>query len=298
MFGMPTLQHEFLLELVRRRPSLVATLLEQAGVSVSPFAEARLGSCDFNERTPTEYRADSVVVLTNENKPVSAIVLEVQRTPDERKQWSWPVYLATLWSHVECPVLLLVFCEDTKTARWCAKAIDMGHPGFVLYPIVVGPDGIPMITDIGQAIEQPELATISAILHGRNESGLKVVLTLLYAVTHGPKELKDYAELAFACLPQSMIAKVREVVMTMAAESRSEFFLEWIAEGEAKGRAEGEAKGKAEGEAESILLVLEARGVPVPDETRKRITECTDLDVLRSWVRKAATARSADDLSI
>ncbi|MDP4506651.1 RpnC/YadD family protein [Nonomuraea turcica] len=291
---MPTLRHEFLLELVRRRPSLAATLLAQAGVSVSPFEEAHLGTCDFNQWAPTEFRADSVVVLRNENKPVSAIVLEVQRQTDPDKQWSWPVYVATLRSHIKCPVLLLVFCEDAKTAQDCAKAIDMGHPGWVLYPIVIGPDGIPMITDIGQAIEQPELATISAILHGRTESGLKVVLTLLYAVTHGPKELKGYAELAFACLPQSIITKVREVVMTMAAESRSEFFLEWIAEGEAKGKAEG----MAEGEAESILLFLEARGIPVPDETRKRITECTDLDVLRSWVRKAATATNADDLFV
>ncbi|MFC4115531.1 hypothetical protein [Nonomuraea zeae] len=38
---MPTLEHELLLELVQHRPSLVATLLAETGVTVPAFKEAR-----------------------------------------------------------------------------------------------------------------------------------------------------------------------------------------------------------------------------------------------------------------
>ncbi|MEO3793997.1 hypothetical protein ABGB14_27610 [Nonomuraea sp. B10E15] len=56
------------------------------------------------------------------------------------------------------------------------------------------------------------------------------------------------------------------------------------------------AEGKAEGEANAVLLILEARGISLPDEARARILACTDLHTLESWVRKAATAKSADEL--
>ncbi|MFI7638594.1 hypothetical protein [Nonomuraea sp. NPDC049400] len=285
---MPTREHEYLIELVRQRPSLVATLLTETGVSVPPFQEAQLGNADFNVFRPTEFRADSVVLLTKDGAPVSAVVLEVQREYDKRKRWSWPVYLATLRARQECPALLLVFCDNPETARKHMEPIDMGHPGWVLHPIVIGAGEVPVITDLGWAVEEPALAALSAIVHSRSESGFKVVQTLLYAVMRKPSEMRDYAEIALPCLPESMKVKVKEFVMTMAPESRSELLLEWVAEGEAQGKAKGEAK--------SILLFLEARGIPVPDQARIRITECTDLDTLEAWIRKAATAQSADDL--
>ncbi|MBV9315740.1 MAG: hypothetical protein JO100_18855, partial [Pseudonocardia sp.] len=68
------------------------------------------------------------------------------------------------------------------------------------------------------------------------------------------------------------------------------------ARGEARGQARGEARGQARGEARSVLAVLDARGINVPEDTRNRITSCTDLDQLNTWIRRAATATSIDDL--
>lgn len=39
----------------------------------------------------------------------------------------------------------------------------MGHPGFVLRPLVTGPDAIPIITDEQVAREDPELAVLSVM---------------------------------------------------------------------------------------------------------------------------------------
>jgi hypothetical protein len=60
-----------------------------------------------------------------------------------------------------------------------------------------------------------------------------------------------------------------------------------------QGEATGEARGEARGEAKSILLVLEARGIPVSDAIREKILQCTDTDLLAAWVQRAAVASTA-----
>ncbi|MEV5889928.1 hypothetical protein [Nonomuraea fuscirosea] len=45
----PTLGHEYLIEFVRNRPSLVTTLLAEVGIAVPSFDQARLGTCDFTD---------------------------------------------------------------------------------------------------------------------------------------------------------------------------------------------------------------------------------------------------------
>jgi hypothetical protein len=63
-----------------------------------------------------------------------------------------------------------------------------------------------------------------------------------------------------------------------------------------RGKAQGKAEGKAEGRAEDVLVVLAARGLDVSDHARARISGCSDFDQLDTWVRRAATAESIDDL--
>ncbi|MFD8450636.1 hypothetical protein [Streptomyces coelicoflavus] len=69
----------------------------------------------------------------------------------------------------------------------------------------------------------------------------------------------------------------------------------WL-EGRAKGRAEAKAKGRAEGRAETILRVLEVRGVETPDSVHERVASCTDLDVLGTWLTRSLSATRAEEL--
>ncbi|MBF6064240.1 hypothetical protein IU500_21290 [Nocardia terpenica] len=48
--------------------------------------------------------------------------------------------------------------------------------------------------------------------------------------------------------------------------------------------------------AESILVVLEARDITVPDDVRERIETCTDPRTLDRWIRRAVTVATADEL--
>ncbi|WP_426510929.1 hypothetical protein ACPPVO_09930 [Dactylosporangium sp. McL0621] len=70
------------------------------------------------------------------------------------------------------------------------------------------------------------------------------------------------------------------------------------AQGRAEGSAEGEAAGKAKGGARAVLIVLDARGVEVPEDVRADIANCTDLVQLGAWIRLAATARRIEDLGL
>ncbi|HEY5961667.1 MAG TPA: hypothetical protein VIV60_34140 [Polyangiaceae bacterium] len=56
------------------------------------------------------------------------------------------------------------------------------------------------------------------------------------------------------------------------------------------------ANSRAEGNASSILVVLQTRGLDVPDAVRRRILDCNDVEELTKLLKTAVTAQSADEL--
>ena len=70
-----------------------------------------------------------------------------------------------------------------------------------------------------------------------------------------------------------------------------------VARGRSEGFAEGKVEGKAEGKAESILTILEARGISVSLAQRQEILSCQDGDRLGLWLRRAAIASSAGEVT-
>jgi hypothetical protein len=285
---MPSTLHEALVQMFRHRPSLAAELLTSAlGVDLPNYQQATLASGDLTDLVPTEYRADAVVVLTSADQPVLAVVVEAQLGRDRAKRWTWPVYLTTLRARLRCPAVLLVICVDAPTAGWCAGPIELGHPGWVLVPLVLGPDQVPVVTDVDQASRAPELAMLSAVTHARHPDGDKVLSALAGALSAvGQPWVTLYSDVVFAVLPAAA-RRYLEAIMTagtFAYEYKSDFVRKYVFEG------------RAEGLAEAVLTNLDARGIDVPDEARARITGCTDLDQLKLWVRQAATATSIDDV--
>ncbi|MEV8332767.1 hypothetical protein OG211_23235 [Streptomyces niveus] len=56
------------------------------------------------------------------------------------------------------------------------------------------------------------------------------------------------------------------------------------------------SEGRAQGRAEAVVLVLGQRGIAVPDESRKRITDCHYPDIQRRWLTRAVTAESLEEV--
>jgi hypothetical protein len=285
---MPSSLHEALIEMFRNRPSLAAELLRGAlGVELPDYQVARVESGDLPDLTPTEYRADVVVVLTAAETPVLAVVVEVQLGRDKGKQWSWPVYLATLRARLGCPVVLLVVCADTATATWCAARIELGHPGWTLSPLVLGPDRVPVVTDADEAARDPELAVLSAMAHGGRPDRTDVLDALVTALAAVDQERATlYSNVVLAALPAAAHRYLEALVTagTFPREYQSPLVRRFV------------GQGRVEGKAAAVLTVLDARGIDLPSFAHARITSCTDLYQLDSWLRRAATANSIDEL--
>jgi hypothetical protein len=294
---MASMQHEGLLLLFRNRPTLAPELLRDSlGLGLPAWSEARVESAELTEVVPTEYRADLVVLLL-EGKPVFAVVVEVQLARDEDKRKTWPLYLTSLRSRVGCPTALLVVSPDASVARWCAQPIELGHPGFMLQPLVIGPEAIPVITDEQAARRDPELAVLSAMAHGHTEVGQTIARTVLAAVEGLDEErLRLYVDLALSSLTQVARNALEALMQSGNYEYQSEFARKYVAQGRQEGLQEGLQKGLQKGEVAALFEVLDARGLKVDAKARKRIVACTEPAQLKGWLRKAVTVQSVQEL--
>ncbi|MFJ7131460.1 hypothetical protein [Streptomyces fungicidicus] len=62
------------------------------------------------------------------------------------------------------------------------------------------------------------------------------------------------------------------------------------------GQAEGFREGRAAGKAEQLLRLMERRGFSPLEETRQRVTTCTDMPLLDLWFDRAIDATTLDEI--
>ena len=290
---MPSLLHEGIIALVREKPELAADLLrELLDVAIPPFTEARLAEASLNDLLPTEYRADAVILFVD-GEPVFGVILEAQLSEDGDKRFVWPMYAVSARAKHGCPFVVLVVTPDSDTARWAIKAVDLGA-GNMWRPLVVGPEGIPVITDLEAAARDPHLAVLSAMAHGRGDdvpTAVAVAAAAIAAATSLPEPLRM---LCFALIESSLGDAARRSfeMLPQGLQFFSERQRQYFAQGEAKGKAEG----KAEGKAQSVLRVLERRRIAVTAEQRARILGCSDIDALERWLDAAVVASGVEEL--
>jgi len=298
---MPTLLHETLVMLFREWPRLAPELIREALDQTLPeFDDVTLQDANLSQILPTEFRAD-LVVLLRAGRPVFGIVVEIRLNADGEKRYSWPVYLTTLRAKYRCPCCLLVVTPDAAVARWAARPMELGPSGDVVTPLVIGPDAIPVVTDVEVARERPELALLSVQAHGKTERGFEVGRAALLAADGLSDERRMvYCELISWAVHEAAHRQLEEQMRLADIGVRNEemrkYFERGYAEGGAKGRAEGQAEGRAEGQAKALLRVLAARGLEVTESQRDQIQQCTDFDALDRWLDRAVTVRGAEEL--
>ena len=252
---MPSHLHEVLLLLFRNRPALAPVLLREAlHLELPEHTDVRIDSADLTDIQPAEYRADLVVLLLK-GTPVLGIVLEVQLSRDEDKRFVWPVYVANLRARIRCPVCLLVIAADEGVARWAGKSVELGG-GNRFVPWVLGLSGIPEITDEQRAIEDPELAVLSAMAHAHDpntdKSSRIALLAQIASVGLDAERSMLYCDLVLHSLPEA----VRRALQMMDAskyEYQSEFARRYFGQGKAAGKEEGLAEGRVKGRAEGLI---------------------------------------------
>jgi hypothetical protein len=292
---MPSLLHEALVMLFRNRPELAPELLRDAlSVELPAYTEVRIESADLSQVAPPEYHADLVVLLVD-GRPVFGIVMEAQLDTVERKRFTWPLYAMALRAHLECQACVLVVTPYPNVAGWAAQPIVTG-PGSVFQPLVVGPDGVPVVSDPAVAAAEPELAVLSAMAHGAEEP--ETAAQIGFAGLSASLGLEDERALLYSDLIRTSLSEAarRALEALMATPQGYEYQSEFARKHDAIGQAKGIILGQAKARAEAVITVLETRSVPLSAEQRERILGCADLELLGKWVRKVGTISSADEL--
>jgi hypothetical protein len=224
---------------------------------------------------------------------VHGIIVEVQLSPDERKPFMWPTYVANLRARLERPVSLLVVTGDEATARWAARPIDLsGANRFT--PLVLGPSGVPEVTDDSRARQDPELAVLSAMAHGRSADTGKAVRIAVAAQQASLGLDEDRSRLYFDLVLASLSEAARQELRNMDPakyEYQSEFARRYVAQG----RVEGKAEGQFEGRAALVVRQLTLRFGPLGNDVQARISAASieDLDAIGERLLTAQSLREA-----
>ena len=294
---MPSQLHEALLQLFRNRPSLAPELLRDAlHFELPAYTDVRIDAAELTDIQPAEYRADLVVLLLN-GEPVLGIIVEAQLSTDERKRYVWPVYTVNLRARLKCPVCLLVVTADDATARWAAKAVDLGG-GNRFVPLVLRPTGVPEVTDEDEARADPELAVLSAMAHGKDRDTDRAVKIAVAAQVAALGLDPDRSRLYFDLVLTSLSEAGRRELQSMDPakyEYQSDFAKRYVAQGRTEGRSEGRAEGLIEGRAALIAQLLEARFGSLSEKVKSRLgtAQIDELDAIGKRLLNAKTLEEA-----
>ena len=289
---MVSLKHEGVIKLVRDRPAFAAELLgELLAVKVPRFSTARCVDTTLTQVRPAEYRPDAVVLFTR-RKPVFGVILEAQLRPKKDKRFTWPLYAVGARAREKCPFVVLVVAPNAATARWAARPIDLGG-GNQYTPLVVGPDGVPKLTDPARARREPQLAVLSVMAHGRGD--VTTAAAIGTAAAKAILRLSDEQRLLYSLLIEANLSEAARKAIEMQP-GLEKFFSEAQRRNFERGRVEGEAVGRAEGEAAALVKILTRRGMTLTVEQRRRIIDCKDLATLERWLDRSLEVRSIEEL--
>ncbi|MGW3723749.1 hypothetical protein [Streptomyces sp. NPDC000851] len=283
--------HEAMHRIFQEDPGVFARTFRTLDLPFPDPVAVSLMPTDLTEIRPTERRVDTLLKIDTASGESHLLIVESQGKKDPRKPTSWTYYAAHLAEKYGIPPVLLVTCQDKNTAEWAAKAFTIGlpyWPTLTLRALVLGPHNVPVITDPSHAARDIPLATLSAITHAKDPNTPAILKALAVALkTIDEETARIFAELTELGLGNALAAETwRQLMAVDLSFFRSETSQRLRAEGRAEGRAE------------DILLILEARGIDVPEATRERIITCTDLDTLRTWLTRAVTVGTAEDLFV
>jgi len=285
---MLSFDHEILVDLFRANSELAVALLRScAGIAVD-HARLELGSIDLSQVAPTEYRADAVVILHDlADRPVTGVIVEVQRHIKRDKLLTWPAYVANLRAKLACPAVLLVITPDPAVAAWARRPIELGHPGFHLTPIVIGFDDVPWVRDPVAASRVPELAVLSIMAHPE----LEIAEAAIGAIAQLPA---DQARLYFDVIMMALPAAIRRILEARMQryEYQSDFARKYYGQGVAEGLEKGLEKGLENGLRAAVVALARTKLLVLSDDDLAAIEAVSDPRILTELVTSLGQASS------
>ncbi|MFL4906455.1 hypothetical protein ACJ6WF_25540 [Streptomyces sp. MMS24-I2-30] len=304
---MVTSTHETSHRIFQDHPEVLGQIFEALGLPPPVKADIEPLTPDATEIKPLERRVDTVLKIEPSDGDSFLIAVEAQTKKAPDKGVNWAYYVSYLHAKYQLPVLLVAVCRNRSTAAWAKGPFECRVGPWetqVTRPFVLGPDTVPRITDESDVARQPALATLSAIVHSESEHIEAILELLARGMRSFDKSTALYwselLEVGLENTPARALWRELEKMVVTFFPGRGTVFEEAYLDGQAKGYAAGVAEGKAaamaEGKAESVLRILEVRGLSVSDDVRERISACTDLARLDDWLDRSGTVERAEEL--
>lgn len=156
-------------------------------------------------------------------------------------------------------------------------------------PVAVGSSSGSRLTDGG-----PWMTVFAATIGAVDLLKEEVRCTVLDAVDatgSGTAGIRALSTLIIRASSQRARSKLESDMGT--GPSRSAIFESFMDDAYAEGYADGLLRSREE---TAIVMLLTARGVPLTDAQRKRISSCDDADRLSLWFSRAVTAATAEEV--
>lgn len=289
--SMPSVRHEFAVELMGSHPHLMRALL---GPQLDDSFDHLVADTDFHRSDATVGQLPTLgcdlcieLCWPGTTTPCLVTIVEVQLGIDKRKPPSWFAYQASQHYRTNAPAMLVVVTNSREVAQWACGPFWSGQTW--LRPIVIGPGDLPAITDPEEARRCLPLAFLSGIVHGLEMTAVRIGLALAHVIEGS---LDDDLGLYWDAFLASLDEAVRKELEMLLQRSNWRPHSDWGRGFFDKGKAAGRDEGRTEGRATSLLMLLEHRGLPVSTPLRDQVMACTDLAVLDRWFRRAALGES------
>lgn len=288
--------HEVMHRIFQEDPGLFARTARTIGIPFADPVSSKPLPTDVTEIYPLERRIDTVLSIETAGSERYILAIEAQSKQDPDKLASWTYYLAYLYAKYKVPPVLAVVCQDRATARWAARHVDIGPahwPALALRPMVLGPNNIPVFTTPDSVARDLPMSVLSAVVH-RRDPEIKAILDAMAPALRDLQERDEdtaekLIELTLQGLEKTPAADLWRELMAVDLS----FFQSSVAD---ELRDEGRAQGIVQGKAETIVLLLERRGIELSGEDRERVMSCENLEVLERWFDRAITATSATEV--
>ncbi|GAA4531763.1 hypothetical protein [Nonomuraea ferruginea] len=285
---MPSAPHEALHRIFQEEPSLFSRTLKALDIPFPEVSSLSVVNTDLTEILPIERRVDTLLQVKSELGE-HLVIIESQGKRDPEKPPAWAYYISYLHAKFRREVVLIVICQHASTARWARGPKSIGLPGMptmTMWPIALGPDNVPAVVDPAVAAEDVVLAVFSALAHALSRSVNAILEALAPALdTLDVDDAGFLAEFIEVGLGDTTARQLwRKMMSTGTYRYQSEFAQQLREEGQVRG------------ETRSILLLLERRGVAVDEAARARIEGCAEVARLDTWLVRAMSVATVDEL--
>lgn len=288
-------EHAVLVELFRRHPGLAVALVERMpGVTIPSGCRP----CAVDAVVELDPLVPDVIIELHDadGKPRLTIIVEAQRSIKKAKRRAWAACVWNEGYRRDCDCHILVVTTSRRVAAWAAAPIHCGASVTML--LVAGPDQIPVITDLDVARANPELAVLSASAHCNDPDGYLVVHAALAVLGDlPPAEARMYSHYIHRTLVTEAVRKFSEDLMQFND------LPEWKFDENGMPLSGYEVilkpminRALVEERSTTLLRLAQLRGIEVSEDLRERILTCDDAALLMTWIERAWTASSADEV--